>query len=56
VLENGGADDTRNKLERREHKKSKRKFRLHGGSIRTMYLNVVKQRLWKLGNSTKKPL
>jgi len=48
-------DDTKSKLERREHKKRKRKFRLHGSSIRTIYQNVVKRRLAKLGNSTKRP-
>lgn len=45
--------DINGKLERRERKKHRRKFRLHGGSIRTVYQNAVKRRLSKLGNSTK---
>jgi len=34
-----------NKAERRQQKKDKRKFRLHGGSLRVIYQNVIRKRL-----------
>jgi hypothetical protein len=35
----------KNKAERRQQKKDKRKFRLHGGSLRVIYQNVIRRRL-----------
>lgn len=33
------------KAERRQQKKDKRKFRLHGGSLRVIYQNAIRRRL-----------
>ncbi len=33
------------KAERRQQKKAKRKFRLHGGSLRVIYQNAIRRRL-----------
>jgi hypothetical protein len=38
-------DGEKGKAERRQHKKDKRKFRLHGGSLRVIYQNVIRRRL-----------
>jgi hypothetical protein len=35
----------KNKAERRQQKKDKRKFRLHGGSLRVIYQNAIRRRL-----------
>jgi hypothetical protein len=35
----------KNKAERRQQKKDKRKFRLHGGSLRVIYQNAIRKRL-----------
>jgi len=37
--------EKKNKAERRQHKKDKRKFRLHGGSLRVIYRNAIMRRL-----------
>jgi hypothetical protein len=37
--------EKKNKAERRQQKKDKRKFRLHGGSLRVIYQNAVRRRL-----------
>ena len=37
--------EKRSKAERRQQKKDKRKFRLHGGSLRVIYQNVIRRRL-----------
>jgi hypothetical protein len=37
--------EKRSKGERRQQKKDKRKFRLHGGSLRVIYQNVIRRRL-----------
>jgi hypothetical protein len=37
--------EKKNKAERRQQKKDKRKFRLHGGSLRVIYQNVIRRRL-----------
>ncbi len=37
--------EKKNKAERRQQKKDKRKFRLHGGSLRVIYQNVILRRL-----------
>jgi hypothetical protein len=42
-VENHG--EGKSKAERRQQKKARRKFRLHGGSIRVIYQNVVRRRL-----------
>jgi len=38
---NGG----KSKAERRQRRKIRRKFKLHGGSLRTIYQNVIRRRL-----------
>jgi hypothetical protein len=38
-------DERKGKAERRQQKKAKRKFRLHGGSLRVIYQNVIRRRL-----------
>jgi len=38
-------DERKSKTERRQRKKARRKFRLHGGSIRVIYQNVIRRRL-----------
>jgi hypothetical protein len=38
-------DEGKGKAERRQQKKAKRKFRLHGGSLRVIYQNVIRRRL-----------
>ncbi len=44
----GGADEgAETKGARREQKKSRRKFRVHGKSLRTIYRNVTLKRLRK---------
>jgi len=35
----------KDKAERRQQKKARRKFKLHGGSIRVIYQNVIRRRL-----------
>jgi hypothetical protein len=35
----------KSKAERRQQKKDKRKFRLHGGSLRVIYQNAIRRRL-----------
>jgi len=35
----------KDKSERRQQKKAKRKFRLHGGSLRDIYQNAIRRRL-----------
>jgi hypothetical protein len=37
--------EKKNKAERRQQKKDKRKFRLHGGSLRVIYQNAILRRL-----------
>jgi hypothetical protein len=37
--------EKKSKAERRQQKKDKRKFRLHGGSLRVIYQNVIRRRL-----------
>jgi hypothetical protein len=37
--------EKKNKAERRQQKKDKRKFRLHGGSLRVIYQNAITRRL-----------
>jgi hypothetical protein len=37
--------DKKSKAERRQQKKDKRKFRLHGGSLRVIYQNAIRRRL-----------
>jgi hypothetical protein len=37
--------EKKNKAERRQQKKDKRKFRLHGGSLRVVYQNAIRRRL-----------
>jgi hypothetical protein len=37
--------EKKNKAERRQQKKDKRKFRLHGGSLRVIYENAIRRRL-----------
>jgi hypothetical protein len=37
--------EKKGKAERRQQKKAKRKFRLHGGSLRVIYQNVIRRRL-----------
>jgi hypothetical protein len=37
--------ERKNKAERRQQKKAKRKFRLHGGSLRVIYQNVIRRKL-----------
>jgi hypothetical protein len=37
--------EKKNKAERRQQKKDKRKFRLHGGSLRVIYQNAIRRRL-----------
>jgi hypothetical protein len=38
-------NEGKDKAERRQHKKAKRKFKLHGGSLRVIYQNVIRRRL-----------
>jgi hypothetical protein len=38
-------DEGKSKPERRQQKKARRKFRLHGGSLRVIYQNVIRRRL-----------
>jgi hypothetical protein len=38
-------DEGKSKTERRQRKKARRKFRLHGGSLRVIYQNVIRRRL-----------
>jgi hypothetical protein len=38
-------DEKKGKAERRQQKKARRKFRVHGGSLRVIYQNVVRRRL-----------
>jgi hypothetical protein len=38
-------DEGKSKSERRQKKKARRKFKLHGGSLRVIYQNVVRRRL-----------
>jgi hypothetical protein len=35
----------KSKAERRQQKKARRRFKLHGGSLRVIYQNVVRRRL-----------
>jgi len=44
-LEVENYDEEKGKAERRQQKKARRKFRLHGGSLRVIYQNVVRRRL-----------
>lgn len=37
--------DKKSKADRRQQKKDKRKFRLHGGSLRVIYQNAIRKRL-----------
>ncbi len=37
--------EKKDKSERRQQKKAKRKFRLHGGSLRVIYQNAIRRRL-----------
>ena len=37
--------EKKSKAERRQQKKDKRKFRLHGGSLRVIYQNAIRRRL-----------
>ena len=37
--------EKKGKAERRQQKKEKRKFKLHGGSLRVIYRNAVMKRL-----------
>jgi hypothetical protein len=37
--------EKKSKAERRQQKKDKRKFRLHGGSLRVVYQNAIRRRL-----------
>jgi hypothetical protein len=37
--------ERKGKAERRQQKKDKRKFRLHGGSLRVIYQNAIRRRL-----------
>ena len=37
--------EKKNKAERRQQKKDKRKFRLHGSSLRVIYQNAIRKRL-----------
>jgi hypothetical protein len=37
--------EKKDKAERRQQKKAKRKFRLHGGSLRVIYQNAIRRRL-----------
>lgn len=37
--------EKKSKADRRQQKKDKRKFRLHGGSLRVIYQNVIRKRL-----------
>jgi hypothetical protein len=37
--------EKKSKAERRQQKKNKRKFRLHGGSLRVIYQNAIRKRL-----------
>jgi len=36
--------EKKNKAERRQQKKDKRKFKLHGGSLRVIYQNAIRKR------------
>lgn len=38
-------DNQQTKTERRQRKKAKRRFKLHGSSLRTLYLDVIRRRL-----------
>ena len=40
-----GEIEKKSKAERRQQKKDKRKFRLHGGSLRVIYQNAIRRRL-----------
>jgi hypothetical protein len=40
-------DEKKSKGERRQGKKARRKFRIHGGSLRVIYQNVVRRKLKK---------
>jgi hypothetical protein len=37
--------EKKSKADRRQQKKDKRKFRLHGGSLRVIYQNAIRKRL-----------
>jgi len=37
--------EKKSKAERRQQKKDRRKFRLHGGSLRDIYQNAIRRRL-----------
>ncbi|MCJ7514483.1 MAG: hypothetical protein MUO89_00720 [Dehalococcoidia bacterium] len=37
--------ENKSKAERRQQKKDKRKFSLHGGSLRVIYQNAIRRRL-----------
>jgi hypothetical protein len=37
--------EKKSKADRRQQKKDKRKFRVHGGSLRVIYQNVIRKRL-----------
>jgi hypothetical protein len=37
--------EKKSKTDRRQQKKDKRKFRLHGGSLRVIYQNAIRKRL-----------
>jgi hypothetical protein len=37
--------ENRSKAERRQQKKDRRKFRLHGGSLRIIYQNAIRRKL-----------
>jgi len=39
--------EKKSKAERRQQKKDRRKFRLHGGSLRVIYQNAIRRRLKK---------
>jgi len=37
----------KSKAERRQQKKARRKFKIHGSSLRTIYQNAIRRRLRK---------
>jgi len=45
--------EKKSKADRRQQKKDKRKFRLHGGSLRVIYQNAIRKRLKKRNSGLK---
>jgi len=45
LLKVEGHVEKKGKAERRQQKKARRKFKLHGGSLRVIYQNAIRRRL-----------